>query len=177
MPFLSQQEASDAFDAWGANCGPGALAACLGWSFAKVQPLCEAVGFAEKRYMSPSMMLKAIEAAGLQIAREIVPLPGTPQWVRPLRWGLARVQWTGPWTKPGVPVRAAYGQTHWIHIRRIALQVEPIIFDINGGYMAPKRWESEIVPLLTTALPNSRRDGGWYFTHLWEVFDVRFTQT
>ena len=104
---------------WKINCGPSALAAACGLTLDEVRP--HLGQFEQRGYMSPTMMSEAIDSIGVQcceitksrkIARDAAPevLPAN---------GLARIQWTGPWTAPGSNGRWAYGQTHWIATKEI----------------------------------------------------------
>lgn len=95
-------------------------------------------------------------------------------------FGLARVQWEGPWTAPGVPIAAAYRHTHWIGARDIKgdgpIMFEPPyaveIFDINcmcvGGWVPLSEWSGAVVPwLLKECQPKAT--GGWWLTHTVEI--------
>lgn len=161
-------EAQRAADAWGANCGPGALAAVLGLTLDELRPSLGRCGFERRGYMSPSMMFDSLDLLAHGRWRRSAP---------PLLWpdfGLCRVQWSGPWLAPGVPVRVAYGHTHWIGARQAARpRGGPVeIFDINcicaGGWVPLAEWTGQVVPwLLRTAEPKA--DGNWHLTHVVEV--------
>lgn len=129
---------------WGASCGPYAMAAMLGKTLAEVRPLLGAF----KGYMNARHMLAALDAAGR---------PGKLVTVEP-SWrgtGLVRIQFEGPWTKPGVPVAAALKHTHWIG------SCEGSVVDVN---FEPLRWdtwevwEREIAPALVELTPKAT---GW----------------
>ena len=160
-PF-TERDSQNAFDEWGANCGPTALA------FALQIPLSDVRGkiphFEERRYTSPSMMKAALanlnrtfEATGPVIQNLFREEPA-----------LTRIQWTGPWTEPGANPKWAYRQTHWIVTFKRG--DEDWVFDVNGGMMRFKRWREEIVPLLTELYP--RADGNWFPTHIWRIINV-----
>lgn len=89
---------------WGANCGPHALAAILGKTLDEVRPsLGEFPG-----YTNPTRLGAALRHFG--VPYELVK--GMKS--NTLCQGINRVQWEGPWLNPGVPVAAAYYQTHWV---------------------------------------------------------------
>jgi hypothetical protein len=159
---FTAEDAGRAYDEWTANCGPGAVAAIMDMSLDEVRPFFAAAGFDAKRYTNPTMMndiLRAIGRPWRKIGRE---------WPR---WGLVRVQWEGPWTEPGVPMRVRYRHTHWIgaaqgkHSRGI--------FDINmisngTGWASQHDWETLLVPwLLGEVSPGNY--GTWHVTHAIEV--------
>lgn len=157
-PVFSVDEAQRAFDDWGANCGPGALAAVAGVTLQQAREWIGVEEFAGKRYTNPTMMLKALTCSGLRIQ----------QFMRWPQHGLVRVQWEGPWMRPGVPMRARYRYTHWVGSHNGGA----FVFDINcmsvGGWVPRFEWESEVVPwLLRTLYP--RADGKWHITHGIEV--------
>ncbi len=162
-PF-TEAECREAFEQWGANCGPTALAFALQIPLAQVRGTIP--GFEEKRYTSPTMMILAV--SNLHRRVEVAePIPGVKR-LDPHRWqnlSLVRVQWTGPWTKPGMNPKWAYNYTHWI-ATWMSGDV-PMIFDINGGILTFEEWKAEIVPALTAATP--RADGGWFPTHVWRI--------
>lgn len=160
-PLFTMEDAERAYEEWGANCGPGALAAICGKTLEDVRPHIPL--FAERRYTNPSMMFEALR----NLARDWVPR-ADKEWPS---WGLVRVQWEGPWTKPNVPMRARYRYTHWIGA--CARDRKNIgVFDINcmnngTGWVSLSLWATEIVPWLTKQYP--RADGKWHITHSLEV--------
>lgn len=156
-------DAERAHDEWGANCGPGAIAAIAGLTLDEIRP--HMGDFEAKRYTNPSLMLQVLRSLGLR-------------WhlVRPVRnWpdhGLARVQWEGPWTAPGVPERVAYRHTHWVGARWSERRQGYAIFDINcmasGGWVSVGDWVGLVVPwLLGECEPKA--NGRWHLTHVIEV--------
>jgi hypothetical protein len=175
MPSFTESEAQRASDEWGANCGPGALAAALDLSLDQVRP--HLGDFETKRYTNPSMMFSALRSLevrwrSLQCSGdpETSPLTSGPSPGYPVH-GLCRVQWEGPWTAPGVPIAARYRKTHWI-----ATHYSPdhglFVFDINavsaGGWITEWTWRSRLVPwLLRECVP--RASGGWHLTHRIEL--------
>jgi hypothetical protein len=151
---FTQEDAERAHREWGANCGPCALASTLGCSLDDLRPHLGC--FESKGFMSPTMMKQAIIAAGYRHYETAYAAP---------IHGLLRVQWEGPWMKPGVPARVAYGFTHWIAAKLI--NGESWIFDVNGGWRTRESWDREIAPIIAASI--KRADGGWHFTHRWEV--------
>lgn len=161
-------DAHAAHDAWGANCGPGALAAVLGLSLDAVHPHLEK--FDQKRYTNPAMMRGALRSLRVDHDWKVGRFGLFP------RYGLARVQWDGPWTKPGVPPAAAYRHTHWVGSampnRPVSDPHDVKIFDLNcmcvGGWVPLSEWSESVVPwLLKQCEPKAT--GGWWLTHVVEV--------
>jgi len=150
-----------AFETWGANCGPAAIAAIASLTLEELRP--HTGSFKEKGYTNPSLMWSMLDSIGATWRR--VPDRSWP------RYGLARVQWEGPWTRPGAPAVAAYRHTHWIGAcdRRDPDGVR--IFDVNaidvGGWIGLGVWVASIVPSLTRRIP--RASGAWHLTHVVEV--------
>lgn len=157
-PF-SEAESSKAYDEWGANCGPNALAFALQCSLGEVRPLIP--GFEEKRYTSPSMMAAALRSRG-QRYKDV--RPQNPQTMFHASVALVRIQWEGPWTQPGANPRWAYRQTHWVTTWTCEA---PRVFDVNGGIMSLTDWKAEVVPVLVAHTP--RATGGWFPTHIWRL--------
>lgn len=160
---FSAADANHAYEKWGANCGPGALAAALGLTLNQVRN--HLIGFYAKGYTNPTMMWDALHSLGAEFhinAKKPVLWP---------RCGLARIQWEGPWTKPGVPPRVAYRHTHWVAVdSRDASNVG--IFDINamssGGWISLKDWSESLVPwLLKETEPKA--SGLWHLTHAAQI--------
>lgn len=165
-PRFSADDADRAYDEWGANCGPGAIAAICGLTLSELRP--HTGDFEVKRYTNPTLMWQILRNLGVRFSYRGGEL-GQMNWPR---YGLARIQWEGPWTKPGVPQRARYRHTHWVGAcTRGASNVG--IFDINAinngsGWISLEDWRSAIVPwVLKEAVP--RADGGWHITHSVEI--------
>lgn len=163
-PRFNEADAQRAYDEWGANCGPGALAAIMHMTLDEVRP--HLIGFDAKRYTNPTMMNDALRSIGRSWHRIGADWPD---------YGLVRVQWEGPWTKPCVPMRARYRHTHWVGaaLRGRAIPDDVGVFDINciangSGWTAFRYWEGNLVPwLLEECVP--RASGRWYITHAIEV--------
>lgn len=162
-------DAQRASDEWGCNCGPSALAAIAGLTLDEVRPLMG--DFEKKRYTNPTLMFDCLKRA----AQKHWKIEGIPTF------GLLRIQWEGPWTEPGVPIRVRYRHTHWIGIQqheRMGVQypgkISPGagIFDINamssGGWIAFRDWAATLVPwILEECVP--RANGRWHITHRVQV--------
>ena len=85
-------------------------------------------------------------------------------------YGLVRVQWEGPWTQPGVPMRARYRYTHWVG--GAEQNGERGVFDINAiangtGWCRFDHWGRDIVPFITDQY--KRATGKWHVTHGIEI--------
>jgi hypothetical protein len=165
---VTYEDGERAFNEWGANCGPAAIAAVTGKTLDELRPFLG--DFESKHYTNPTLMFETLRRLSVNFEvthRADVLLPsmlGFPAF------GLARIQWGGAWTKPGVPMQARYRQTHWV-----ASCHGPSsrgIFDVNalnsGGWVGFADWRDVIVPHLLTAYPRS--DGTWWVTHGIEVY-------
>ena len=127
----------EAGDAWGANCGPMALAAVLNLPTVEaarelVQPF--------RGFMSPTNMNDALELAmdrGLARASGQVfqRPPAADPWPA---LGLVRIQWLGPWCEPGVNPRAAYRFTHWLGAKVEQRGEAPPVVMVYDA--TPNRW-------------------------------------
>lgn len=159
-PF-TEEDSQRAYNEWGANCGPNALAFALGVSLDDVRG--KIPGFDEKRFTNPTMMRCALSNSGANFTAASGDLAAEMFSPWPAL-SLVRIQWTGPWTAPGANPKWAYRQTHWI----VAWKDEvPAVFDVNGGIMDFEVWKSEVVPVLTAQTP--RATGGWFPTHVWRI--------
>lgn len=171
-PRFSFTEAESAGDNWRFNCGPGALCAVLGMTPDEIRPHLQE--FEEKGYTNPTMMFSILN--GLEVDWRPRKAHGStaafPDKLDPWPdFGLVRVQWEGPWTAPGVPIRARYRHTHWIGCVRVPNE-EPSIFDVNamavGGWIPLSMWRDSLVPwILKHCAPQA--NGGWHLTHVIEV--------
>ena len=157
---FTAEDAERAHADWGANCGPGALAAIMNMTLEEVRP--HIPGFELKHYTNPTMMNAALRSIGRPWRKVGACWPN---------YGLVRVQWEGPWTEPGVPMKARYRYTHWIG-SWFTLERGHGVFDINcigngTGWAARADWERVIVPHLTALYP--RASGNWHITHGIEI--------
>ncbi len=115
------QEANAAAEAWGFNCGPGALCAVLGLTPDELRP--KLGDFEAKGYTNPTLMAAVLRAHGVRHRQTYrSDLPGRFH----LAFGLMRVQWAGPWTQPDVPMAARYRQTHWVAVAGDEVAVEDV---------------------------------------------------
>lgn len=163
------EDAERANDEWGCNCGPSALAAVTGRTLDGIRPLMG--DFEKKRYTNPTLMFESLSRTGLQWGR----IEGIPTH------GLLRIQWEGPWTEPGVPMRVRYRHTHWVGIKQSdragiihpdAIYANAGIFDINamnsGGWISYRDWACSLVPwILEQCEPKA--NGLWHITHRIQV--------
>lgn len=156
---------------WKFNCGPGALCAILHLTPDEIRPIMG--DFERKGYTNPTLMfdvLRNAKAKFRQIYRKDDPAEAMTTVTR-MQHGLVRVQWGGPWTKPGVPFGARYRQTHWIGVRKNAAPA-PEIFDINaicaGGWLSYREWREQLVPWLCKEVV-PKWDGTLWSTHAIEV--------
>lgn len=97
-------ESAAAADEWGANCGPHSIAATLGLTLEQVRP--HIPNF--RGWMNPTQVGQTLKSLG----RGYSLAKGMKTKV--LCDGINRIQWEGPWLKPGVPPAAAYQHTHWV---------------------------------------------------------------
>ena len=139
-----------AYETWQASCGPAALAAVLHRPLAQVRHLL--AGYDQRGYMNPTHM---------QLA-----LGGARCWWQKLRpgedgpsYGLAFVQWLGPWCDKGVPVAAAYRKTHWVGMA-LCEDTGLMLYDINacsemshdGAWVPWRWWHEEVRPEITKTI-------------------------
>jgi hypothetical protein len=172
---LSFEEIDAAHEEWGCNCGPSALAAILGLKPADVRH--HIPDFDKRRYTNPSMMERALRSLGVEFSnvddaddrREgILSLP---------RYGLVRVQWTGPWMlrSDRFGVMDQYRHTHWIATAQFFEPKEGVmpdgpqcVFDVNYGWRMLHWWNEQGGPQLAASVA-TKGDGRFTFTHRWEV--------
>ena len=163
LPKFTLQQAEDAFDEWGFNCGPSAIATICDLSIEELRP--HLFSFESKKYTNPTLMRQILD--DLRILHRVHR--GEYGWPK---WGLARIQWEGPWTRPGVPMAARYRYTHWVGVD--AHNNKDVgIWDINclhngSGWVSLKDWSEITVPyLLKYSYPKAT--GGWHLTHSIEI--------
>lgn len=159
---LSHADALAAHTDWGFNCGPAAICALLGVGPTALRP--HLGNFEQNGYTNPTLMKRILR--GLWLGMTSV---GVLRWPT---WGVARVQWGGPWTEPDVPPAAAYRHTHWVAAWSSIDRRTSAVFDINaldrGGWLPADAWRTEIVPrILRDCVP--RADGTYWLTHVFAL--------
>jgi hypothetical protein len=168
-PLFSLEEAQSAADEWGLNCGPAAVAAVCRLALYDLRP--HLGDFEQKGYTNPTLMWRILNSIGATWKRpSLNQMSSENQGM--LAWpsyGLARVQWEGPWTAPGVPMRVRYRHTHWVGVDSTIEGEEINIFDVNcmcvGGWVPFSEWLGSVVPwLLRQCEPKA--NGRWHLTHV-----------
>lgn len=158
---------------WLCSCGPAALAAICDLTLDDVKPLFMP---AFPGYTTPTRMFEALRRSGRRWTVSNRMALRDPHWPT---YGLARIQWEGPWTMPGASPRWAYTHTHWVGVSQgkgSRGQHLIDIFDVNtvsnggpleDGWGPLEWWTKDVVPLLTRDI--KRATGGWHITHAIEV--------
>lgn len=134
-------------DAWGANCGPAAIAAALEVQLADVRDAVSPGG-AFKGFMGANDLKAAIPRAGGRIVRTWSKPPQAPEAVFESAGDgryVVLVRWLGPWD--AVP-RAAATKRHCVAFVYAPRSSPGWVFDINSGWLCFDEWHAEIVPLL-----------------------------
>ena len=169
MRGIGAGEMDAAHEEWGANCGPSSIAAVCNLSLKDVRG--HMGDFETKRYTNPKLMWSVLRSNGVRFHYRGGHL-GHDNWPD---FGLARIQWEGPWSRDGVPMKARYRHTHWIGVN--AMNRNGIgIFDCNAtvngtGWTSLEFWKSMLVPeILDTCEPMA--NGNWHITHAVEVRQV-----
>lgn len=166
-PFHTLYEPPDAeaaHKAWKATCGPCMLAAMLRVPVNAVRKL-----FPE----FPSRDYTNLTAMKLALYGALVPYNVVK--ATELAYGLAQVQFTGPWSQPEVNPKVSYLHTHWIGLATTP-EYGLLAYEINAGslehiwgqWVPMAFWESEVLPLLLTQHP--RADGGYHFRWTCELY-------
>ena len=160
---------------WGANCGPGAIAAICGMYLDELRPYLG--DFERKGYTNPKLMWQILDRLGLGWKKIMRPqtLP---------KYGLARIQWHGPWTMPGAHPMQASRHTHWVGAMTTK-QGEIGIFDINAmsngsGWVSLVEWTGHVAPaILKQCEPKASRNREglrWSLTHGVEIDRARLNK-
>ena len=143
----------------GANCGPGAIAAICG---ARLETVVDDLGPRLQKLggTTEMMLLLAVQELGFSCLNAVKRLP---------KFGLARVQWAGPWMA-APEVFAPQMWSHWIGAVTTASGL--IIFDVNalpeGGWIAFETWSSWLVPeVIMPTMPEA--SGDWWIDEAFEV--------
>lgn len=110
---FTEADIERAAEEWGCNCGPSALAFAAQTTLSAVRGMIPE--FEKRGYTSPTMMKKGIENLGFGF--NLIDCPQNADALGHVLSGgiaLVRIQWTGPWTRPGANPRWAYKYTHWL---------------------------------------------------------------
>jgi hypothetical protein len=144
------EEQSDLANAeWGANCGPHSLAAALALDLETARRFMPE--FAGKGYTNPTMMAAALARVG------VTPVITKGLKTRDLCEGISRIQWEGPWLKPGVPAGAAYYHTHWV-----ASACDMVLCTCTAiAWLPAITWRQHLTGVCATI----SRCTGWHITH------------
>ena len=164
VPF-TMEDAERFYDEWRFNCGPASLCAVLA-----VRPevaLRVIPKFRERGYTNPRMMRNGLDVLGAKVI-ELLSEDGRVTLTQDAPYpafGLVRIQWSGRWTNPGVPVRVRYRHSHWI------ARADDQAFDINcmceGGWVPWTEWRDQVAPWLIREI--EPKATGWWPTHSWAV--------
>jgi len=157
-------ELQNAHRAWGCNCGPAALAACLGLQLTEVRG---SLGrFGQLGYMNREMMFEAVVKLGFRPGPDLAEdQDGVDRYPS---HGLCLVQFGGPWCDgPKANVKWAKLHSHWI-ASKIGGDHQSWIFDVNCyGWVSFQRWSEDTLPLLLAA--DKYRDGTHWLSASWEI--------
>ncbi len=158
-PDIEQQNA-----VWGANCGPGALAALMGIKVADVRPFVEhAQGGAFSGYMHAGHLMTVLTSAGYSPRRRNNKVVGAVLW--PAQMGLAVLQLDGRWLGDGVPFPVRFKYTHTV----ASAEGGALIFDANAGEWLPfVTWNRQV---MSDVVHRQKGATGW---HTSTVIDVPF---
>lgn len=146
---------------WGANCGPAAIAACLGITVAEVRKHVEAAQNGTfMGYMNATHITNALRHARRD-ARRSDCVKGEVMW--PERGGVCVLQFDGPWCRPEVHKAARFRYTHSV----ASMNGGALIYDVNAGVWMPcEQWEREVMAFLVR---DQKRATGWYTSSVIEV--------
>jgi len=169
-PRFNGADADRAYDTWRCSCGPAAFAAILGLTLDEARPH---FGATFPGYTSPPLMLAALVSALGPAGPRWRVLPGSHAVAPSVSWpryGLARIQFGGPWMEPGVPIAARYKHTHWVGA--MTTERGSGVWDVNAlgngsGWCSLDDWSRTVVPWIVEGV--KRSDGTWSITHAIEV--------
>lgn len=167
--LFTAEELERAWVEWSCNCGPSALAVATRKHIDAIRG--RIPKFDERYYTNPTMMVGALRSFGVEFR-------WTRDAERAIEWpknGLARIQWGGPWTAPGVPIPARYRHSHWVAVATIdgmaTLAGSPGrgIWDVNcPHWISFENWKDVLVPeILRNCEPKA--SGEWWVTDAIEV--------
>lgn len=164
-PRFTWAETEAAYEAWRFNCGPGAICGLLGLRPEEVRP--HMGDFEQRGFTNPTLMYAALTSLGVRFAKTIDSTCIGQKKLGFPEFGLARIQWGGPWCSPKAPPQARYRQTHWV-ASWLSPKQGHAIFDVNASvWTAEADWKRLVLTDLLELYP--RADGTWWVTHALEI--------
>jgi|TARA_R100000687_G_C6449923_1_gene164747 hypothetical protein len=156
------QKAQAIFEVYGGDCGPcgpGAIAAIAG---VELEDAIRAVGpkWLKLKGTTEIMLADALDTLGQDWSR-----------IEPRRpaYGLARIQWVGPWLDDPDPFEK-FRHSHWIGMADA--ETGPQVFDINaisiGGWISLQHWDADLRPWLLDEV-EPQATGEWFISDAYEV--------
>jgi hypothetical protein len=151
---------------WSCNCGPTSLAVALGitldlahWAIPH---------FDKRHYTSCTMMVHALRRLGSKFGH-IMSQDSDIPWPS---YGMARIQWAGPWTEPGVPLFARARHSHWVATVMLVGREDRGVYDCNDPHWTLfEDWEQIIVPhIIKECEPEG--NGSWWLTDTIEINEL-----
>lgn len=163
-----------AAEEWRANCGPAALAAICGLTLDEARQHFPAF----RGWTNPTTMFEALRRTGCD--NDVTDYTRAPRtqtaWPR---YGLALIQFEGPWTADRGAAwarRVAPRFTHWIGVMQPDGATS--VWDANAlddlsstGWVTLDEWERLVAPGLVASYraADKRVTDGWHITHAIEV--------
>lgn len=127
---------------FGANCGPSSFAAVTGKEVCRVMH--HFPHFLDSQWTNLTQMRRAFKQAGYSTEVRKGKFP---------TYGVALIQWLGPWTKKDFYSRWSLLHTHWIAVQ------DGLVFDHTvRGWQTLQRWQDETAPEFIAEVP---RACGW----------------
>lgn len=104
----TEAESEAAHKQWKASCGPHSIAAAMSLKLEDIRQAMLTAGISYKGWMSPTYVSRTLDTLGAKydLAKGLKTMS--------LCEGINRIQWEGPWLKPGVHPRIAYFHTHLV---------------------------------------------------------------
>jgi len=136
-------DAEEAYNLWGANCGPSAMAALLGVELSVIRTHISNW----KGYTTPSMARDTLRSAGAKC-----------DYGRNGDWpqiGMVCIQFGGPWCAPNAHPIEQYKRSHYIAVHGSA------VYDVNcDKWISRGHWNTLIAPEIARLY--ERSDRTWY---------------
>jgi hypothetical protein len=157
---FTAEDQQRAWDIYGSNCGPGAIAGICGETPERVVQML-GPKFQKLNGTTEIMLREALDRLDISWSDAPADLPD---------YGICRIQWDGPWIDHPDPFEK-YRHSHWVGVATRGLP-HPMIFDINaisvGGWISLSEWDAVLRPwLLSIAEPDA--PGGWWISETLKI--------